>query len=121
MPESSMRRDRQRLHDILDALDSLPRIIAGHTEAEFLDNETTRYAVAQRLAVVGEAAGRISTELRERHPAVPWIDIVSFRNILVHEYFGIHWPIVWLTATEQAPYLRKQVARILETEFPNPG
>jgi uncharacterized protein with HEPN domain len=37
---------------------------------------------------------------------------------LVHEYFGIHWPIVWLTANVQAPELRRQIAEILRAEFP---
>lgn len=85
-----MRRDDLRLRDILEALDSLPRIIGGRTEAEFLADETVCYAVAQRLTVVGEAAARLSLEVRQRFPAVPWADIIAFRNILVHEYFGIY-------------------------------
>jgi uncharacterized protein with HEPN domain len=113
-----MRRDHVRLRDILEALDSLPRVIGGRTEPEFLADETVCYAIAQRLTVVGEAAARLSPDLRQRFPAMPWADIVAFRNILVHEYFGIHWPIVWLTATVQAPELRRQVAEILRTEFP---
>ncbi len=46
---------------------------------------------------------------------MPWPDIV--RNILVHEYFGIHWPLVWQTATDHAPVLRAQIAEILQAEF----
>jgi uncharacterized protein with HEPN domain len=113
-----MLRDHVRLRDILEALDSVPRILGGLTEAEFLADETVCYAIAQRLAVVGEAAARLSPDLRERFQTVPWADIVAFRNILVHEYFGIHWPIVWLTANVQAPELRRQIAEILRAEFP---
>ena len=51
-----MRRDRQRLDDILEALDSLARIIQGSDEAGFLSDEVVRYAVVQRLTVVGGAA-----------------------------------------------------------------
>jgi uncharacterized protein with HEPN domain len=43
-----MRRDRQRLLDILEALDSLARIIAGRSETEFLSDEAACYAAAQR-------------------------------------------------------------------------
>jgi uncharacterized protein with HEPN domain len=113
-----MRRDRQRLEDILESLDSLPRIIGERTETEFLSDESTRCAVAQRLTVVGEAAARLSPEVKERYPAVPWVDVVAFRNMLVHEYFGIHWPLVWQTAIDHAPRLRTQIAEILRTEFP---
>jgi uncharacterized protein with HEPN domain len=49
---------------------------------------------------------------------VPWPDIVGLRNILVHEYFGIYWPLVWQTAVDHAPVLRGQVAEILSAEFP---
>ena len=114
-----MRRDRQRLQDILEALDGVAKMIGGRTEVEFLGDETLRYAVAQRLTVVGEAAARLSAEVRQQNPSVPWADIVGFRNILVHEYFGIHWPLVWQTAADHAPVLRQQVAQILQAEFPD--
>jgi uncharacterized protein with HEPN domain len=40
--------------------------------------------------VVGEALARLSAEIKERYPSVPWPDIVGLRNILVHEYIGIY-------------------------------
>ena len=59
-----MRRDEQRLSDILEALDWIARAIAGKTEAGFLADETLCYAVAQRLTTVGEAVARLSPELK---------------------------------------------------------
>jgi uncharacterized protein with HEPN domain len=41
---------------------------------------------------------------------------VALRNILVHQYFGIHWPLVWQAATADAPALRTQIAEILRAE-----
>jgi uncharacterized protein with HEPN domain len=35
-----MRRDRERLNDVLEALDWIAKAIIGLTEAEFLANET---------------------------------------------------------------------------------
>lgn len=114
-----MRRDEQRLNDILDALENVSRFIRSKSEALFLQDELLRYAVAQQLAVVGEAAARISPELRQRYPSVPWTGIIGFRNVVVHEYFGIDWPLVWLTVTEQAPELRIQIAEVMRKEFPD--
>jgi uncharacterized protein with HEPN domain len=48
---------------------------------------------------------------------VPWADVVGFRNIAVHEYFAVSWPIVWVTATQDVPSLRADVVAILEDEF----
>jgi len=81
-----MRRDRQRLNDLLEALDWIGRAITGRTEAEFLADETLCYAVAQKLTIIGEAVARLSPEITSRHNSVPWPDIVGLRNILVHEY-----------------------------------
>ena len=101
-----MRRDRQRLYDILEALDWIAKAINGRREADFLSDETLCYAVSQKLTIIGEAVARLSPELTARHSAVPWPDIVGLRNILVHEYFGIHWPLVWQTAVDYASILR---------------
>jgi len=111
-----MRRDRQRLGDILEALDWIGKAMSGRTEADFLADETLCYAVAQKLTVIGEAVARLSPEITARNTSVPWPDIVGLRNILVHEYFGIHWPLVWQTAVDHAPVLREQVAQILSDE-----
>jgi uncharacterized protein with HEPN domain len=56
---------------------------------------------------------------RERHPAIPWIDIKSFRNIIVHNYFGIDWEEVWRSATARVPGLRTQIGDVLRAEFPD--
>jgi uncharacterized protein with HEPN domain len=109
-----MRRDEQRLSDILTALDWITKVVSGRTEDDFVADETLCYAVAQRLTTVGEAVARLSPEIKARHSAVPWQDIVGLRNILVHEYFGIHWPLVWQTAVDHVPVLRAQIAAIDE-------
>ena len=85
-----MRRDQQRLNDILEALDWIAKTLTGRREADFLADETLCYAVAQRLTVIGEAVARLTAEITARHNSVPWLDIVGLRNILVHEYFGIY-------------------------------
>ena len=111
-----MRRDRHRLNDILEALDWIAGVIAGRTEAEFLADETLCYAVAQKPTIIGEAVARLSPEMKLRNRSVPWSDVVGLRNILVHEYFGIYWPLVWQTAVDHAPVMRRHVGDILNGE-----
>ncbi|HMC61964.1 MAG TPA: HepT-like ribonuclease domain-containing protein, partial [Candidatus Solibacter sp.] len=82
----------------------------------FQKSEMLRSAVVQKLAVIGEAAARVSEALRGRHPEVPWPQIVAFRNILVHAWFGIDWDVVWRAATNRCPVLRDRVARLLPVE-----
>jgi uncharacterized protein with HEPN domain len=63
----------------------------------------------------------LAAEMKHRHLGVPWADIVAFRNILVHAYFGIQWDIVWRAASEEVPVLSRQVAGILQAEFGEAG
>lgn len=108
-----MQRDNLYLADIVEAADAIARFIAGVEEVDFADNDLLRSAVLQKLVVIGEAANRVGQHLQERHPEVPWSDIVAFRNIAVHAYFSVNWSTVWITATEEVPELRTQIASIL--------
>jgi uncharacterized protein with HEPN domain len=112
-----MRRDGARLKDMLEALDSLEGIIAGTNETDFLSSDVQYYAVAQLLTVVGEAASRVSSELKAKFPAVEWRTIVGFRNVLVHQYFSVLRPMVWQVAACEARTLRGQINHILSAEF----
>lgn len=86
---------------------------------DFAANRTVRDAVARNLTIIGEACARISAPLKEKHADIPWPDIIAFRNILVHAYFGIDWEIIWRAASHEAPLLAARISRILETEYPS--
>jgi uncharacterized protein with HEPN domain len=101
----------------VEALDSIAKMIEGRSESEFLQDEILCYAVAHGLTVVGGAASRVSPEMREKYSTIPWADVIALRNILVHEYFGIHWPLVWQTVVDHAPVLGAQVRLIVDNEF----
>jgi uncharacterized protein with HEPN domain len=51
-------------------------------------------ALVRLLEVMGEAARAISPELRERHPEIPWRDMVDTRNRIVHAYFRVDLEVV---------------------------
>jgi uncharacterized protein with HEPN domain len=109
-----MRREILYLTDIVESADHIQAFLAGIDFEAFLNSEIIRSAIAQKLAVIGEAAGRISAATRNRAPQVPWPQIVAFRNILVHAYFGIDWEEVWRVAERRCPLLRDQIAGLLE-------
>jgi uncharacterized protein with HEPN domain len=84
---------------------------------DFQKSELIRSAVVQKLGIIGEAAARTSDELKSRHVRIPWPQIIAFRNILIHAYFGIDWNEVWKAATVDCPQLRREIAEILLTRF----
>lgn len=105
------------LKDILAACRKIRTIVATTSEDAFLKDEVLPAAVLHHLTVIGEAISRLPVELRERHPAVPWRQIVAVRNRIVHAYFELDWQILWDAATGDIPELRRQVLDILTTEF----
>lgn len=111
-----MRREILYLSDIIEASGQVGAFIAGIDFEQFQQSELIRSAVVQKLTIIGEAAGRLSPAVRSRAPEVPWPQIVAFRNILVHAYFGIDWNEVWISAKDRCPVLREQTARILAVE-----
>jgi uncharacterized protein with HEPN domain len=117
-----MRPERLCLLDILEAADAIRAFVEGIGESDFVGDDLVRSAVLQKLTIIGEAAARLPRSFCERHPEVEWGDIVGFRNIAVHAYFAVEWPIVWVAATEDAPRLREWAARILaEESYPRRG
>ncbi len=112
-----MRREELYLNDICEAAESISRFIAGLDEAGFRESELVMSAVVHKLAVIGEAAARVSTDFRSRTGEIPWAEIVAFRNILVHAYFGIDWGVVWRAASKEAPQLRARIKELLQKEF----
>jgi uncharacterized protein with HEPN domain len=112
-----MRREALYLADIVEAAEAVHRFVEGVEREDFFTDEMRQSAVLQKLIVIGEAAGRLPPAFREQHPEVEWADIVGFRNIAVHEYFAVSWSIVWITATQDVPNLRRKVARILAKEY----
>lgn len=112
-----MRPEKLYLTDIVDAAQSIKKFLMGQDFDEFEQNEMMHSAVLQKLPVIGEAAAHLPKEFTNRYPEIPWIDIVGFRNIAVHEYFAVRWDIVWVAATEEVPHLHSQVEKILLEEF----
>jgi uncharacterized protein with HEPN domain len=111
-----MRREHLYLQDILEACNMIHTFLESMDATAFLASELYKAATLQKLTVIGEAAARLSSAFRKAHPQVEWRDIIAFRNIAVHAYFAVQWDIVWATATDDVPVLRRQVIEILQTE-----
>jgi uncharacterized protein with HEPN domain len=70
---TSERTAEDYLRDILDYAEKAERFLTETPSAEALrEDERTLLAVVRALEVVGEAAKRVSGDLRKGHPQVPW-------------------------------------------------
>ena len=105
-----MPRDLDHLEDILTAADDIADLCRALTQEELIANKPMRYAILYALTIIGEAASRLSEELRLHHPSVPWRRIVAFRHRVVHGYGELDLILVWEVARNLVPTLRDQVA-----------
>ncbi len=116
-----MRPEPAFLKDILSACRKIESIVAVNPEDTFINDEVLSAAVLYHLTATGEAINRLPVDLRERHPEVPWRQIIAIRHRTVHACFDLDWQILWDTATEDISQLRLKVLDILTTEFPDSG
>jgi uncharacterized protein with HEPN domain len=107
-----MRSDRERLLDMLEAIEHIRRYSARGREA-FEQDELIQAWIIYHLQILGEAAAGLSTERRTQDDDV-WRPIIGMRNILVHRYFGIDNGIVWAVVENALSPLEAHIRLVLE-------
>jgi uncharacterized protein with HEPN domain len=112
-----MRRDREKLQDILRAIDRIEQYAQGG-KAIFEGNDLIQSGILYQLIVIGEAAGDLSVDLREQYPLIPWKQIIGMRNLVAHEYFRVDLEIVWAVVERELPALKSQVDKIWQEYQP---
>lgn len=71
------------------------------------------HAVTYNIQVIGEAASRLSDEFKSSHTDIDWRDVISMRNILVHDYYNVDFDILWNVLQEDLPSFRELIIKYL--------
>lgn len=108
----SKRSDSLYCRDILEAGAAIRSYVEGIDFDAFVQDRMRYSAVIREFEIIGEAVGKLAAELKQAYPDVPWQDIKDFRNLLVHEYFGVDLEIVWNTIHDDLPILTEAVQAI---------
>lgn len=99
------------LFDIRDHIRRAENFISGLSEAEFVADEKTVYAVVRCLEIISEAARRLPSDVRDRHPQLPWRAIMGAGNIYRHDYDNVSETFVWRTVRHDLASLFEAVER----------
>ncbi len=109
-----MRSDRERLADILEAIEKIERYVPRGKQA-FESDEMFQVWIVRHLQIIGEAASRVSGETQIAFPSVPWKKMIGMRHILVHGYFEIDLDIVWSVIENDLRSLEQEIVSVLRT------
>lgn len=103
------RRQRQYLHDIDEAMADATAFVAERTLDDFRHDRQLRYAVERALEIIGEAAGRISDDVKAQAPSVPWRAMRGVRNVVSHAYHRVDAVRVWRVVTDDVPRIHPEI------------
>ncbi|MGI8785775.1 MAG: HepT-like ribonuclease domain-containing protein [Acidobacteriota bacterium] len=104
------------LDDILESIAKIERYTEALSYEQFVDDELRVDAVIRNLEVVGEAAKKIPSSLRDAHSGVEWQRVAGLRDILIHEYFGVDLEIIWDIIQNKLPPLKDQIGKMMPEE-----
>lgn len=83
----------QRIADALEAVERCRKYVAALDREGDLA-EMAEDAIERNLQIIGEAVNHLPDEITGAHPEIAWPQIRGFRNILVHQYFGVDIDVV---------------------------
>ncbi len=111
-----MSRDDTYLVDILESSKIALAHVGDKTWDEFQVDIQCQDAVLRRIEIIGEAARHISPQARKKHPQIPWHEMTTLRNLVIHQYDVVDINLVWDTVQNKLPSLIEELAKIVPPE-----
>ena len=106
--------DRIRLLHMVEASQAALRFMAGRQRGDLQTDQMLLFAVLRAIEVIGEAANKVSEDVRIGNASIPWKAIVGMRNRLIHAYFDVDTEMVWETVQVEIPEILVKLKALLE-------
>jgi uncharacterized protein with HEPN domain len=110
-----MQRDVLLLTEMIDAAEQAQQLTADITVSQLEADRQRRDALLWNFTVIGEAAGQLSAEVKDKFPDMPWQQPIRLRNRIVHGYWSIDLDVLHTTASGQLPTFTASLRTILSS------
>jgi uncharacterized protein with HEPN domain len=92
-------------------------LVRGKTRDNLDSDRLLGLGLVRLMEIIGEAANRVSSAYQFEHSSLPWSQIISLRNRLIHGYDSVDMDILWEILTHDLPDLISELENILSTEL----
>lgn len=108
----SRRDDDLLINDILESCNNIFTYTKGMDYDAFCNSKITIDAVVRNFEIIGEASKMVSDELKAKYPLIEFKLMTDFRNLLIHEYFGVDYEKVWEIIGNELAYNYEFISRV---------
>jgi len=102
------------LNDVVECSKKIRKYTKNKSYQQFINDEILIDAVIRNLEVIGEAVKHIPVEIKRSYPDVQWKKISGLRDVLIHDYFGVNYELLWDIIKHKVPEFEKQIKSILK-------
>ncbi len=109
----SRRDPTARLRHMLEHAKEAAEMVRGKTRADLDRDRKLNLSLVRLLEIVGEAARRIPEDERPSESNIPWTQIVSLRNRLIHGYDSVDFDVLWQILDHDLPPLIQALEKLI--------
>ena len=100
------------IEDIIESIGKIKKYVNNMSFDKFSKDTKTQDAVIRNFEIIGEATRQLSKDVKDKYPEVEWKSMLDFRNVIIHEYFGVNLKIIWDIILSELPPLEEKLKNI---------
>jgi uncharacterized protein with HEPN domain len=108
--------DLIRIKHMLDAAKEVVSFVKDKSRTDLDKDHMLVLSLVKEIEIIGEAATKISDNMKTKYFDIPWLDIIGMRNHLIHAYFDVDIDVVWNTVTHDLPFLIAKLEKIIPSK-----
>jgi uncharacterized protein with HEPN domain len=108
--------DYARANHMMDCILEIELFLKDVPFDDIHTNLMFRRALERSLEIIGEASIHLTEETKNNYPDISWRGIKGFRNIVIHEYFGVELEFIKFIIADEIPKLKIVAQSIIDSK-----
>ena len=104
------------LKHICEEASIIVNAVVDKSKEEIIDDKILVRAIERSITIIGEACKHLDFSFRNKYPQVEWKKMAGMRDVLIHDYFGIDYDLLYEVAVVHIPVLYSEILKIISFE-----